>query len=185
MMWTQLLARMLTVLDTRTAPAALSVFAMIAMFATPAAPAAAQDVPPPTQQALPAPQQCTYDECALRIRAPTLTTPMKLVRGREAVDVVQLGLLHPAIEPFVQLSDSAAAYARTYDTLFDRGSVISLAGTAIAIVAPIAMRGTMQKIAFTGVGIGFTVVGGVITNRANEALSKAIWWYNREVSGKE
>jgi hypothetical protein len=138
-------------------------------------PAAAQ------QQPQPFPQNCTWDECALRIQAPTLTTGMKVVRGRESIEVVPLGLLQPAIAPFVALSDSAVHYAGIYDHLYDRGSIVSLAGTAISVIAPILMRGTMQKIAFTGVGIGLTVVGGVITNRADEALSKAVWHYNREL----
>lgn len=129
----------------------------------------------------PFPQNCTYDTCALRIKAPTLTTGMKVVRGSESIEVVQLGLLQPAIAPFVQASDSAAFFAAIYDHQYDRGAMISLVGTAISIVAPIAMRGTMQKVAFTGVGIGLTVVGGVITNRADEALSRAMWHYNREL----
>jgi hypothetical protein len=140
-----------------------------------AAPAVAQAGPQPF------PQQCTWEECALRIQAPKLTTGMKVVRGRESIEVVPLGLLQPAIAPFVQLSDSAVAWARVYDDLYDRGSIVSLAGTAISIIAPIVMRGTMQKIAFTGAGIGLTVVGGVITNRADDALSRAIWHYNREL----
>jgi hypothetical protein len=162
---------------TRPPPSRIAQFLLVTAFAAvSAANAAAQDAPAPL------PLQCTYDECALRIRAPTLTSSMKIVRGREAVDVVPLGLLQPAIEPLLALSDSAAAYARTYDVMYDRGSIISMTGTAISIIAPIAMRGTMQKIAFTGVGIGFTVVGGIIQNRAHEALSQAIWWYNRELT---
>jgi hypothetical protein len=129
-----------------------------------------------------APVPCTWDTCALRIQAPSFTTPMRLVRGTASEEVVQLGLMQPAVAPWVTLSDSAVHYARIYDVQFDRGSFISLAGTIIAIGAPIIMEGTMQKIAFTGVGIGFSVVGGVITNRANEALSRAIFHYNRELA---
>jgi hypothetical protein len=129
-----------------------------------------------------APQPCTWDTCALRIQAPSLTTPMRLVRGSDNEEVVRLGLMQPAVAPWVSLSDSAVAYARIYDVQFDRGSIISLTGTVIAIAAPILMEGTMQKIAFTGVGIGFSVVGGMVTNRANEALSRSVWWYNRELA---
>jgi hypothetical protein len=125
---------------------------------------------------------CTWDECALRIKAPTLTTPAMLVRGMDAEEVVRLGLLEPAIAPFVQLSDSAVAHARVYDVLFDRGSIVSLSGTVIAVAAPILFRGTMQKIAWTGVGIGLSVYGGYLTNRANDELEQAIWWYNRELA---
>jgi hypothetical protein len=126
-------------------------------------------------------RSCNWDECALRIKAPTLSTPATLVRGREAVEVVRLGLFEPAVAPFVTLSDSAVAHAQVYDVMFDRGSMISLAGTAIAIAAPILFRSTMKKIAWTGVGLGVSFYGGYVTNRANEALSEAIWWYNREL----
>jgi hypothetical protein len=124
---------------------------------------------------------CTWDSCALRVQPPTLTTPQMLVRGTQGVEVVRLGLLEPAVAPFVAYSDSAAYHARTYDVLYDRGSIINIAGTVIGIGAPILLRGTMQKIAFTGVGIGLTVYGGVLTNKANDALNRAIWWYNRDL----
>jgi hypothetical protein len=51
--------------------------------------------------------------------------------------------------------------------------------TVLTIIA--LARRLAQKIAFTGAGIGLTVIGGVITNRADDALSRAIWHYNREL----
>jgi hypothetical protein len=128
-----------------------------------------------------APRRCTYDTCALRVQPPTLTAPQMLVRGVAGTEVVRLGLLEPEVAPFVTLSDSAVAHARVYDVLYDRGSIISLTGTVISIAAPILLRGTMQKIAFTGAGVGLTVYGGALTNRANDTLARSIWWYNREL----
>lgn len=142
------------------------------------APARAQD-PPPSM-----PATCTYDTCALRIQAPSLTTPLRVVRGAEGAEVVTLGLLQPEVAPFLALSDSAVAHARIYDLQFDRGTLVSYAGTIVAIGAPILLQGTMQKIAFTGVGIGLSVYGGVLINQANEALSRALWWYNRELAAR-
>jgi hypothetical protein len=130
----------------------------------------------------PMPHVCTFDECAMRIRAPTLQTPSMLVRGLENIPVVQLGLLEPAVAPFLQLSDSAVAQAEIYDLLSDRGSIITIGGTAIAIVAPLVFRGAMQKIGFTAAGIGLTIYGGTLSNRANDNLSRALWWYNRELA---
>jgi hypothetical protein len=143
--------------------------------------AAAATLWPGHGQAQQVPQVCSWDQCALRIKAPTLTTPAMLVRGSDDIEVARLGLLEPAIAPFVQLSDSAAARAGLYDVLYDRGSIISLTGTAIAITAPILFRGTMQKIVWTGVGIGVSFYGGHVVNQANEALSEAVWLYNREL----
>jgi hypothetical protein len=137
--------------------------------------ASAQDAPA-------TPAACTYDTCALRVQAPSFTSPLQIVRGLEGAEVVTLGLLQPEVAPFLALSDSAVAHARVYDVQFDRGTLISYAGTAIAIVAPILLEGTMQKIAFTGVGIGLSVYGGMLINQANDALNRALWWYNRELA---
>jgi hypothetical protein len=144
-------------------------FLAVILMAAGAAPLAAQQ------------QRCTYDRCALRVQAPTLTTPAALVRGVQSEEIVRLGLLEPAIAPWVTLSDSAVAHARVYDLLYDRGSMINIAGTVVAIAAPVLLRGTMQKIAFTGVGVGMTVYGGMLVNQANDALHRAVWWYNREL----
>jgi hypothetical protein len=137
--------------------------------------------PPGAASAQQTPPRCTYDTCALRIQAPTLTTPLLLVRGRDDIEVMRLGLLEPAVAPFVALSDSAVAHAHVYDVLYDRGAIINITGTVLAIGAPIVFQRTSQKIGFTVVGIGLTVYGGVLTNRANDALARAIWWYNREL----
>lgn len=133
-------------------------------------------------QATQAPQVCTYDTCALRVQPPSLTTPLMLVRGSNGEEVLRLGLLEPAVAPFVALSDSAVAHARVYDLKYDRGSILNIAGTVIAIGAPVLLRGTMQKIAFTGAGIGLTIYGNTLVNEANDALNRAVWWYNRELA---
>jgi hypothetical protein len=142
--------------------------------------AAALTVTPAAAQQQAAPS-CPWDECALRVKAPTLSTPAMLVRGRGDVEVVRLGMLEPAVAPFMAASDSAVVHATVYDVLFDRGSMISIAGTVVAIAGPILFRSTIQKIAWTGVGVGVSFYGGHVTNVANEALSRAIWWHNREL----
>jgi hypothetical protein len=156
---------------TRSAPLALLLAALITTVAVGAA--GAQQVP----------DNCTYDTCALRVRAPTFSTPRAIVRGLDNTEVAQLGLMQPAIAPFVQLSDSALVHARVYDVLNDRGSIITIVGTVLSIGAPIVFRETGQKIGFAVAGIAITVYGGVVTNQAQEALSRALWWYNRELVG--
>jgi hypothetical protein len=155
----------------RTSAYAITALVMVLL---PAA-ARAQDTPA-------TPAACTYDTCALRVQAPSLTSPLQIVRGLDGAEVVTLGLLQPAVAPFLALSDSAVAHARVYDVQFDRGTLVSYAGTIVAIGAPILLQGTMQKIAFTGVGIGLSVYGGMLINQANDALNRALWWYNRELA---
>jgi hypothetical protein len=140
--------------------------------------AVATAIPAPTA----AQEACTYETCGLRIRAPSFSAPRALVRGSDGVEVARLGLMEPAIAPLVQLSDSAVAHARVYDVLNDRGSIITIVGTVLSIGAPIVFRETGQKIGFAVAGIGITVYGGMVSNQAQEALSRAIWWYNRELA---
>lgn len=132
-----------------------------------------------------APANCTYDTCALRVRAPTFRAPRALVRGLEDIEVARLGLMEPAIAPLVTLSDSAVTHARVYDVLSDRGSIITIVGTVLSIGAPIVFRETGQKVGFAVAGIGISIYGGIVTNQAQEALSRALWWYNRELPRSE
>jgi hypothetical protein len=124
---------------------------------------------------------CTWDSCALRIRAPSFTRGPALVRGAQDEEIVPLGLMQPAIAPYMW-SDSSRHYAERYDVLYDRGGILNIAGTATAIIAPIIFPNTSQKIGFTLVGVGISILGGVFTNQANDALNRAVWWHNRELS---
>lgn len=156
------------------APAVFAALAAIGILASGFAPAdAAAQVSPVAP--------CAYDDCALRIRAPTLTTPAALVRGRSEEELVQLGFRQPFVASFFVRSDSAYAHARRYDVLYDRGGFMNIAGTVMAIASPIIFPNTSQKIGFTLAGIGLSFWGGLVTNSANDALAQAIWWHNREL----
>ena len=126
--------------------------------------------------------QCRYDECALRISPGSFTQSPALLRGRDGQRVAQLGLFQEPVTPHFAQSDSARAYALEYDRLFDRGGVLSGAGTIVAVLAPIVLHGTLRQVAFTAVGVGLSAYGSVVTKRADEALSTAVWWYNRDMT---
>jgi hypothetical protein len=79
-------------------------------------------------------------------------------------------------------SDSAAAYALKYDNSYDTGGVLTIVGTVLSIAAPLFVDGTIRKIGWSAVGIGISVYGGVVTNRANDHLARAIWWHNRSLT---
>lgn len=128
-------------------------------------------------------EPCTYEECALRVKEATFTTPQMLVRGQHDVELVKLGLFKPAISSFMVRSDSAVAHGRVYDRLYDTGGVLNIAGGILTVASPIIFHGTLRKLAWTAAGIGLSLYGGVLTNRANDALSRAIWWHNRELMG--
>jgi hypothetical protein len=128
---------------------------------------------------------CSYDECALRIRAATFTRPQMLVRGQHETELVRLGLFQPAVSSFMTRSDSAVVYASVYDRLYDTGGVINIFGTALTVGSPIIFDGWLRTLLFMAVGLGLSTYGGYLTNQADEALSHAIWWHNRELTREE
>jgi len=128
---------------------------------------------------------CSYDACALRVKAATFTRPQLLVQGQNDTELVRLGLFQPAVSSFMTRSDSAVVYASVYDRLYDTGGVIGIAGTILTVGSPIIFEGWLRKLIFMGVGIGLSTWGGYLTNQADEALSHAIWWHNRELAREE
>ena len=125
---------------------------------------------------------CSYDDCALRVKGATFTRPQLLVQGQHETELVRLGLFQPAVSSFMTRSDSAVVYASVYDRLYDTGGVINLFGTALTVGSPIIFEGWLRKLLFMGLGIGLSTYGGYLTNQADEALSHAIWWHNRELT---
>jgi hypothetical protein len=124
---------------------------------------------------------CSYDECALRVKAATFTRPPLLVQGQGETELVRLGLFQPAVSSFMTRSDSAVVYASVYDRLYDTGGVINIVGTVLTVGAPFIFEGWLRKLLFLGVGIGLSTWGDYLTNQADEALAHAIWWHNREL----
>jgi hypothetical protein len=124
---------------------------------------------------------CSYDECALRIKGATFTRPQLLVQGQRETELVRLGLFQPAVSSFMTRSDSAVVYASVYDRLYDTGGVINIVGTALTVGSPIIFEGWLRKLLFMALGLGLSTYGGYLTNQADEALSHAIWWHNREL----
>jgi hypothetical protein len=127
---------------------------------------------------------CEYDACSLRLEG------TKLVRGRDAT-VGNVGLLSSvSLAPLIPASaDSAIAYARVFDRNYGRGAKAVaiggiLSGVAVGLV-------TMRQEDLTGVKVGIPLLGAAVLvdlwgapklKRAQVALSRAIWWNNRELS---
>ncbi len=139
---------------------------------------AAQAADPPVARA---DSICTYSSCGLGL-APSLIS-LDVVRGARAERVARLGFLWPGeVRPLFAGSDSAVAFAGRAVRTRRRASVLTDAGLLLlggaAIVA--AKRGEIDR---TGAGLG---AGGLallaasypVQLRADEHLSKAVWWYN-------
>lgn len=127
------------------------------------------------------PQGCTYATCALRVRAATFTRPPILVRGAAEEELSGIGSFGDAVAPWFQASDSAYAQAQRYDRLGPISGVLNIAGTAMLILGPILTDWSERPGSTAAIflsGLGLTLYGGELNNRAQDALSRAVWHYN-------
>lgn len=125
---------------------------------------------------------CTYDTCALRIRAASFIAPPMLVRGAAGTDVASLTPFGEPVAPYFAGADSAYAQALHYDRISPTAGVLNIAGPAILIVGPMLTNWRERPIAsFTLMagGLGMTLYGTHLANTATDALNRAVWWYNR------
>lgn len=159
----------------RLAPAALAT----ALAAAPAA--RAQGVPARTG---PATESCSYDACALRVEPGGFFSRPVLLRGVSAERVQRAGFRGFDLQGVVQGSDSAVRYARDYRASQTRASAAGLVGTALAVTALIISQSD-DDTPVMPYSIGASVVGvyaGFEARRALGALSRALWWHNRQVA---
>jgi hypothetical protein len=128
--------------------------------------------------ALPA-QDCTYDTCALRIEG------TRVVAGREGAAVATLRAFRtPRLEDRFAVSDSAAAHYVRFADNYVAGNVWSMVGGGALGLAYAASNDDASTTLIAGsiaVGIVASLVGGNKVRKAQAALSRAVWWYNRDL----
>jgi hypothetical protein len=131
-----------------------------------------------------APDACTYDTCALRIRYGLLGGG--LIQGLEERRVASLGWFAPAVPVFGQRSDTAARYYSSFRRRQHSGTALSLAGLAAWVGALLIADSNNDLAAGFAIGGGVLFLGGMVQlARAPEPLSRAVWWYNRTLSAPE
>lgn len=138
-----------------------------------AAPAAAQT-----------PGQCTYADCALRVRAAGFTTPAAIVRGQHDSLFIVLPGFNARLAPHFPSPDSAYFHALRYDTYSRRAFIANIAGPAAFVIGNFLTNWRQRPVSsalMMGTALGITLYGGYVTNIANDELSRTIWWYNREL----
>ncbi len=131
---------------------------------------------------------CAYDQCALRLEG------NRILRGAAGERVGKLGVFSAtSLSSLVARvpSDSARAQARIFDINYGRGSTLAFIGALTAGGALAVEHARREQeltgghsavfaIALSGVVIEFVGVRKIV--KAHEALSRAIWWHNRELS---
>jgi hypothetical protein len=129
-------------------------------------------------------QEASYDENALRVES--RLGDLQIVRGTHGIVVARAGVFHgPRVAALVGQSEKAVAEARVFEREYAPGQTVLALGIAtlgatigasripdinLAIPASLSVA-TFSLIAY----------GGVKLERAYRALSKAIWWYNRDL----
>ena len=129
-------------------------------------------------------QDSSYDENALRVES--RLGDLQIVRGTSGTVVAHAGIFRgPRVADLVSSSDSALAEAKVFERDYNPGTYMVAAGIALlgaavgAVRIPDLNNGIPSGLLASSVLlIGF---GGSKLESAYRALSKSIWWYNRDL----
>ena len=129
-------------------------------------------------------QDSSYDENALRIES--RLGDLQIVRGISGTVVARAGFFRgPRVASLVSSSEHALAEARVFERNYNPGTYMVAAGIALLGAAigagriPDLNNGIPSGLLASSVLlIGF---GGSKLESAYRGLSKAIWWYNRDL----
>jgi hypothetical protein len=125
----------------------------------------------------------SYDENALRVE--TRMGEFQIVRGLNGPVVGKIGMFsRPDVAPLVAPSERAMSEGREFNRNHGPGMAAGLAGMVIfaTSVASSSIAGTTWGSTAGMVAGGvLTMYGAVRLDKAYSSLSKAIWWYNRDL----
>ncbi len=129
-------------------------------------------------------QEPSYDENALRVES--RLGDLQIVRGTQGVIVASASLFHgPKVANLVGQSEKALAEARVFEREYDPGQAVLALG--IATLGAALVTGNLSDmnpavpISLSVASFGLIAYGATKLEKAYRALSKAIWWYNREL----
>jgi hypothetical protein len=129
-------------------------------------------------------QDSSYDDNALRVES--RLGNLQIVRGVQGTVVARSGVFHgPRVVSLVTRSDNALAEAKVFERDFQPGQYVTAIGIATLGAAIGAWRisdvNAAIPTALTIVSVSLITYGGTKLERAYRALSKSIWWYNRDL----
>ena len=129
-------------------------------------------------------QESSYDENALRVES--RLGDLQIVRGIQGTVVAQAGLFHgPKVTSLVSESEKALAEARVFERNYEPGQAFAALGIATLGAAIGASR--IQDInavipsGLTAASFLLIAYGGSKLEKAYRALSRSIWFYNRDL----
>ena len=129
-------------------------------------------------------QDSSYDENALRLES--RVGNLQIVRGLQGTVVAQAGLFHgPKITSLVSQSEKALAEARVFERNYEPGQTFAALGIATLGAAIGASRIPDINAAIPSglAAASFLLIayGGSKLENAYRALSRSIWFYNRDL----
>ena len=129
-------------------------------------------------------QDSSYDENALRVESHL--GDLQIVRGTQGTVFARAGLIHgPKVTNLVGLSERAVAEAKVFEHDYDPGQYMVGVGIATLGAAIGAYRipdiNNAIPSGLMAAGVLLIGYGGSKLESAYRALSKAIWWYNRDL----
>lgn len=127
-----------------------------------------------------------YDTAALRVESSW--GKRLLVRGRDGAVVGNIGSRGFDLAAVVAASPNAVRAAKEYDRNVGKGwTILSVGIVAWGVGAGVTRMDGVDPIvsgaAWSGVAAGTALMfyGGIRLNKAFTALSRSIWWYNRDL----
>jgi hypothetical protein len=129
-------------------------------------------------------QDSSYDDNALRVES--RRGNLQIVRGIQGTVVARAGVFHgPRVANLVTRSDSAVAEAKIFERDFGPGQLaLGLGIMTLGAAIGISRIPDMNPAITTGFGIATFALfayAGTKLESAHRALSKAVWWYNRDL----
>jgi len=129
-------------------------------------------------------QERSYEENALRIDEHGGT--IRIVRGVSETVVAKIGVFRAVdVAAVVSPSPKAVAEATVFQRNYRPGTWLASLGIATlgAAIGASRINGLNQAIptSLTIVSVSLITVGGFKLETAQRALSRAIWWYNRDL----
>lgn len=129
-------------------------------------------------------QDSSYDENALRVESHH--GDLQIVRGIQGAIVARAGIFRgPKVANIVSQSERALAEAKIFERDYQPGQSVAAMGIATLGAAIGAWRipdiNPAIPTGLTIVSVSLITYGGTKLESAYRALSKAIWWYNRDL----
>jgi hypothetical protein len=125
----------------------------------------------------------SYDARALRIE--TQMGEYRIVRGLEGAVVGKIGLFtRPDVAALVAPSENAMREGREFNRNHGPGMLAGITGAAIFTFSLAASRAAGPNVGLTTGTVGGAMLmlyGATRLDKAYSALSKSIWWYNRDL----